>query len=302
MHYFEPVRDLYEAFVISSFLYYLVALLGGEEELVRTLQTKDVKYGKQIFPFSLIANDWRMGREFMLQCKYGVLLFVVIKVCASILMLVLEPLGLYGGSGQNAFNPKRGYVYIAAVLNFSMSWALYLLVKFFYATKEELRHPKNWHPVGKFLCIKGVVFFTFWQGFAIMVMQYFNLIGDIGEWGAKDVRKQLQAMLVCIEMLGFSIAHHFTFTYKEYAINSQRVGNSGIEREINSICEDEDGYHAPILRQLDKPMDAYSAFWSIMPDEEFSDLARLRRGAAHAANANPIFQDVPLGMDYAQKV
>jgi hypothetical protein len=36
--YIDTVRDLYEAYVISSFLYYLIELLGGQDALVRTLR------------------------------------------------------------------------------------------------------------------------------------------------------------------------------------------------------------------------------------------------------------------------
>jgi hypothetical protein len=38
--YIDTLRDLYEAFVIQSFLYYLVEILGGEDVLSRTLAEK----------------------------------------------------------------------------------------------------------------------------------------------------------------------------------------------------------------------------------------------------------------------
>ena len=38
--YIDAIRDLYEAFVISSFVYYLIELLGGQDSLFRILERK----------------------------------------------------------------------------------------------------------------------------------------------------------------------------------------------------------------------------------------------------------------------
>ena len=68
-------RELYEAFVLSSFVYYIIELLGGEDELVSKLRRKEAKYGKHAFPFRLLIGEWKMGRPFMMNCKYGVVSF-----------------------------------------------------------------------------------------------------------------------------------------------------------------------------------------------------------------------------------
>lgn len=158
--YIDAIRDLYEAYVIASFLYYLIELLGGQETLTRTLQRKDPSLGQHTFPFSLVLTPWQMGVEFLLQCKHGVLQYVVIKSMATVLTFLLEFVGLYG---EGVFNWKTAYPYLAFSLNISVMYALYCLVKFFHAVNYELCHPINWHPLGKFLCVKGVVFFTWWQ-------------------------------------------------------------------------------------------------------------------------------------------
>lgn len=155
--YIDAIRDLYEAYVIASFLYYLIELLGGQATLTRTLARKDESLGQHSFPFSLFIQPWSMGVEFLLQCKHGVLQYVVIKSIATVLTFCLEFVGLYG---EGEFNWKRAYPYMAFSLNISVMYALYCLVKFFHAVNYELRHPVNWHPLGKFACVKGVVFFT----------------------------------------------------------------------------------------------------------------------------------------------
>ena len=70
--YIRAFRELYEAFVISSFVYYIIELLGGEDQLALTLRTKDAKYGRHVFIFKYICREWQLGRSFMINCKYGV--------------------------------------------------------------------------------------------------------------------------------------------------------------------------------------------------------------------------------------
>jgi hypothetical protein len=63
-------------------------------------------------------------------------------------------------------------------------------------------------PFAKFLCIKGVVFMTFWQGLAISILAQTTDVGgqDEVEWA-----QSAQNFLICLEMLLFSIAHFYCF-------------------------------------------------------------------------------------------
>jgi hypothetical protein len=220
--YIDILRDLYEAFVIQSFLYFLMELLGGEETLVRTLEAKDDHYGihEPEFVLKYFIPKWEMGLEFMLQCKRGVLQYVIAKTIATIITACLEPIGMFN---EGEFDYTKGYIYVAFIINLSQMWALYCLVKFYHATCGNLRRPVNWHPLGKFFCIKLVIFFTWWQGMGIAVLKTKGLIIDIGKWDKEDVANGLQDYLICVEMFCFAIAHSFTFTHKEYMPSSGEV-------------------------------------------------------------------------------
>jgi Organic solute transporter Ostalpha len=50
---------------------------------------------------------------------------------------------------------------MSLVVGCSQMWALYVLLLFYSVTHKEMGHV---HPMGKFLAIKSVVFFSWWQG------------------------------------------------------------------------------------------------------------------------------------------
>lgn len=277
--YIDLLRDLYEAYVIQSFLYYLMELLGGEDTLVQILQAKDQHHGNHPPPMSWIFPPWQMGFEFMIRCKHGVLQYVVLKTMATVATAILEPIGLYG---EGTFDFTKGFLYISFVINISQMTALYVLVKFYHAMSENLRKPVNWHPMGKFLCIKGVVFFTWWQGVLIAVLKNNGLINGIGNWAKEDVANGLQDYLICVEMFCFAIAHSFTFTHKEYLPNRLSSSDGGQGGDVYGDEEgDEDNIGPPIIRTLNTPMGFKDALWSsTVPNETFDDIKNtIRTGA-----------------------
>jgi hypothetical protein len=83
--------------------------------------------------------------------KYWTWQFVVVRPVCSILIIALQLLGLYPSWVSWTFT---------IILNFSVSMALYALVIFYHLFAKELAPHK---PLAKFLCIKGIVFFSFWQ-------------------------------------------------------------------------------------------------------------------------------------------
>ncbi|GMI37852.1 hypothetical protein TrRE_jg12862 [Triparma retinervis] len=181
--YIESLRDLYESYVLASFLYYIVELLGGEENIKMILSRKDMaRFGKHPRLMGKIMDPWD-SEDFLLNCKYGVLQYVVLKIFCTFLTIILETCGAYA---NGSFRLDRGYFYVAFIANFSQCWALYVLVKLYFAVEEDLKGPINWRPIGKFMCIKGVVFFTWWQGVFIAFLQSNGIIHERGSWAADD--------------------------------------------------------------------------------------------------------------------
>lgn len=93
---------------------------------------------------------------------------------------------------------------------------MYSLVLFYKAYRNELA-PMS--PIPKFLCIKAVVFFSFFQSVIISLLIYTGIVQPsfFTEKGtAGDVNRGLQDFLICIEMFVAAVAHYFAFSHKPY--------------------------------------------------------------------------------------
>nr|CAB3487939.1 unnamed protein product [Digitaria exilis] len=118
---------------------------------------------------------------------------MIIKTLTAILSLLLEPFGVYC---EGEFNLRCGYPYFAAVLNFSQYWALYCLVAWYTATKDELAPIK---PLAKFLSFKSIVFLTWWQGVVIAILYALGLLrSSLAQ--SLELKSSIQNFIICIEV------------------------------------------------------------------------------------------------------
>jgi hypothetical protein len=127
---------------------------------------------------------------------------------------ICEQFGVYG---EEEFRWTAAFPYIIAINNVSQAVAMYCLVLFYRANKDELQPMR---PLGKFLCIKAVVFFSFFQGVTISILVntgvIANVFGITEKSDIKDISSSLQNFLICIEMFFAAIAHHYSFSHKAY--------------------------------------------------------------------------------------
>ena len=240
--YIETLRDFYESYVLYSFLQFLIQVLGGEETLVLMLKDKSPTRGAHIWGLQWCVKPWLMGQPvrrtvyehddesgrkralkqihwkspFFIKCKFGVLQYVLCKILCSVLVLLLEWRGLYQ---EGDFTWKGAYLYICLFTNISQCWALYCLILFYYATHNEL---SSINPVGKFLSVKALVFFTWWQSVAISMLYQAGMmpsytVGEQYNLTAEDVAKGIQDYLICIEMFVAAVVHIYVFPHSDYS-------------------------------------------------------------------------------------
>lgn len=227
------LRDCYEAFAMYCFGRYLVACLGGEERTIEFMERQgrassktpllenNCEKGtvKHPFPMNYFLKPWKLGQWFYQVIKIGIVQYMIIKSLSAILAVILEAFSLYC---EGDFKWGCGYPYIAVVLNFSQSWALYCLVQFYTVTKDELEHIK---PLAKFLTFKSIVFLTWWQGVAIALLYDLGLFKSAIAQGLQ-LKSSVQDFIICIEMGIASIVHLYVFPAKPYELMGDRLSGS----------------------------------------------------------------------------
>ncbi|PIA27611.1 hypothetical protein AQUCO_07600053v1 [Aquilegia coerulea] len=215
----DILRNCYEAFALYSFGSYLVACLGGEDRVERSLENEtrnhlsepflegqDKKQALKKRSFSYFFRQPHViGKNLYTIVKFGLVQYMILKTVCAFLAFVLELFGVYG---DGEFKWYYGYPYIAAVLNFSQMWALYCLVQFYNVTHERLQPIK---PLAKFISFKAIVFATWWQGVGIALLCALHVLPTDGKF-----QNGLQDFLICIEMSIAAVAHIFVFSAKPY--------------------------------------------------------------------------------------
>ncbi|KAK3013405.1 hypothetical protein RJ639_009466, partial [Escallonia herrerae] len=126
-------------------------------------------------------------------------LFVITHPICSVLMIALQLLGMYPSWVSWTFT---------IILNVLVSLAMYSLVVFYHVFAKELAPHK---PLSKYICIKGVVLFCFWQDTAIEEFLHLAQNRQTKIAAHEHIQEAIQNLFVCLEMIVFSVHQHYAF-------------------------------------------------------------------------------------------
>lgn len=87
----------------------------------------------------------------------GVFQYCFVRVLFTIVSVVTEALGRYC---EESLNPAFAHIWVMVIEGAAVSIAMFFLVQFYLQLKTDLAEHK---PFLKVLCIKLVIFFSFWQ-------------------------------------------------------------------------------------------------------------------------------------------
>lgn len=169
--YLAIIKDGYEAYIIYQFLSFCIAVIGkGDRNVVVDMLARHANHLTP--PFRLCVcfevcgctkprqyeSNRHLADAILLQCQFFAMQFVFFRPVTTTSMVVLKKLDYFGG-GDGPMDYRAPQLYITVVQNLSIFIAFTGLLKFYHAVDKELKWCR---PFAKFLCIKGVVFMTFW--------------------------------------------------------------------------------------------------------------------------------------------
>jgi hypothetical protein len=217
--YLDPLRDIYEAFTIYTFFQLLINFLGGERSLIIMM------YGRQP-----VNHAWPLNHCFnkvdisdphtFLAIKRGILQYAWLKPILSLATIIMKATNTYH---EGYLGISSGYLWLGILYNVSVTLSLYSLAMFWVCMSVDLQ---PFRPVPKFLCVKLIIFASYWQGFFLSILQALGAIPNVEGYTSDNLAAAIQDALICCEMPIFAVAHWYAFSWHDYAditISSARM-------------------------------------------------------------------------------
>jgi len=195
--------------VLYTFFTLLVSFLG-KDNIQPIFEKKAVGYYPAPFCYVVLLP----GNKFFRLCKLCILQFVFMKPFLAVIAVILDFSGVYN---NGSFSTKSGFLYVTILNNISITISLYFLLLFYSIVREDLEPFKPWK---KFLCIKAIIFFAFWQGITLTIMDSLNMLPQYDKWTEFDVADAIQNSLICLEMFIISLVHPYVFGWEEFQTES----------------------------------------------------------------------------------
>jgi hypothetical protein len=147
-----------------------------------------------------------------LAVKRGILQYAWVKPLLSLAAIIMKATGTYQ---EGYIDWTSGYFWSGIIYNVSITISLYALAMFWVCMTQDLQ---PFRPMPKFLCIKGIIFASYWQGFFLSILVWLGAIpDDVPGYNPDNLAAAIQDALICFEMPLFALAHWYAFSWHDYA-------------------------------------------------------------------------------------
>lgn len=147
-----------------------------------------------------------------LAIKRGILQYAWLKPILGLAAIIMKSTGTYK---EGYLGLDSGYLWSGILYNVSVTLSLYSLGMFWVCMSADLQ---PFRPVPKFLCIKLIIFASYWQGFFLSILVWLGAIpDDVTGYTPDNLAAAIQDALICFEMPIFAVAHWYAFSWHDYA-------------------------------------------------------------------------------------
>lgn len=191
---------MWQAFTIYTFFQLLINLLGGERTVIIMAHGRPpVSHAWPLNHF-LPKIDISDPHTF-LAVKRGILQYAWLKPILALASIIMKATNTYQ---EGYIGLGSGYLWTGIVYNLSVTISLYSLAMFWVCLHHDLL---PFRPVPKFLCIKLIIFASYWQGFFLSILQWLGALGNVAGYTPDNLAAAIQDSLICFEMPIFAMAH-----------------------------------------------------------------------------------------------
>lgn len=147
-----------------------------------------------------------------LAIKRGILQYAWLKPVLGLATIIMKAAGVYQ---EGYIGLTSGYMWSGIAYNISMTVSLYSLGMFWVCMSRDLQ---PFRPVPKFLCVKLIIFASYWQGFGLSILVWLGAIPDnVQGYTPDNLAAAIQDALISMEMPLFAVAHWYAFSWRDYA-------------------------------------------------------------------------------------
>ena len=189
----------------------LINFIGGERALIIMM------HGRQpvshLWPLNhCLAKVDISDPHTFLAIKRGILQYAWLKPVLGVATIAMKATDTYQ---EGYIGLSSGYFWTGIVYNISITLSLYSLGMFWICMAQDL---KPFRPMPKFLCIKLIIFASYWQGFLLSILVWIGAIpDDVTGYTPDNIAAAIQNALISFEMPAFAVAHWYAFSWHDYA-------------------------------------------------------------------------------------